>query len=288
MRKLIEVLLFFMMSIVITMPAFTEDNTSNWVLTQHYGGGDNGMFYSLVKDDTLLLIDGGWSSNAEYVKFVIEANGGKVDYWFLTHYHEDHCGAFNILWPEYKDRIGTVYVTPLKWEDFKPYCRDWDSPETFRLFLEQTEENERITPLHRGDEFEIVGLKIQVFNAWDDKILPVTTDVANNCSLVFRIDTGKISVLFLGDIGAFAVHLLDLFSADAMHADYIQAGHHGWGVDMSFYAAVKPNEIFIDAGTGILENEYYADKHGVLIRWCEENGIQTHDYRGVPYSVVMK
>ena len=269
------------------MPVYAEENDSSWTLTQHYGGGDVGMFYSLVKYDILILIDGGWSTNADNVRSVIEANGGDVDYWFLTHYHEDHCGAFNALWPELKDRIGTVYVTPLTWTDFEPYCRDWDTPDTFRLFLEQTEGDERITALYRGDEFEIEGLKIDVFNAWDDQILPNSTDLANNCSLAFRIDTGKTSVLFMGDVVAagLAELITNSFDSELLNADYVQAGHHGWGLRLWFYETFHMDEIFIDASENILYSEDYADKHGIVVNWCQENGIPIHDYSGVPYSV---
>ena len=286
-QKLIAILMVLIIIAGITMPVHAEVSDSSWILTQHYGGGDNGMFYSLVKDDNLILIDGGWTANAEYVKAVIEENGGQVDYWFLTHYHEDHCGAFNALWPEYKDRIGTAYVTPLTWEEFEPYCRDWDTPDTFKLFLEQTGNAENIVPLHRGDELSIENLKINVFNAWDDQILPNSTDVANNCSLAFRIDTGKTSVLFMGDVVAagLAELITTSFAPELLHADYVQAGHHGWGLRLWFYEAFQMKEMFIDASENLLYSDDYADKHGIVVKWCQENGIPIHDYSGVPYSV---
>ena len=67
------------------------EETDQWILTQYYGGGSVGMFYSIVNsnDGTVILIDSGYPENAELVKSVIEANGGKVDYWFATHYHSE-------------------------------------------------------------------------------------------------------------------------------------------------------------------------------------------------------
>ena len=99
----------------IAVPVHAEENDSSWTLTQRYGGGDVGMFYTIKNsaDGTHIFIDGGLPENAEYVRQIIDANGGKVDYWFLTHYHADHCGAFNELYPEYRDKIGTIYITPL-------------------------------------------------------------------------------------------------------------------------------------------------------------------------------
>jgi glyoxylase-like metal-dependent hydrolase (beta-lactamase superfamily II) len=112
-RKIITILMVLIMSIAV--PVHAEENDSSWTLTQHYGGGDVGMFYTIKNsaDGTHIFIDGGLPENAEYVRQIIDANGGKVDYWFLTHYHADHCGAFNELYPEYRDKIGTIYITPL-------------------------------------------------------------------------------------------------------------------------------------------------------------------------------
>ena len=139
MKRLFGLLLIYSFFI---LPSFAEEtktieSTDSWILTQYYGGGSVGMFYSIVNpsDDTLILIDGGWTTNAEQVKSVIEENGGYVDYWIITHYHEDHCGAFNALWPKYREKINTILISPLTWEEFEPYCRDWDTPDTFRLYL---------------------------------------------------------------------------------------------------------------------------------------------------------
>jgi len=289
MKKLIVIMLLLILSVTVAAGAVIIE--SPWTLTQHFGGGGVGMFYSLVKDDTLILVDGGYTANAESVRAVIEENGGYVDYWFLTHYHDDHCDAFNTLWPEYKDRIGIVYVTPLSWEDFEPHCQEWDSPESFRTFLDQTEGYENIVPLKRGDKFEIDGLQVNVFNAWDEEILKYSTDVANNCSLVFRIDTGRTSVLFLGDMVAegLANLILEQFGANQVKATCIQAAHHGWAPSLiSFYEALEPKEMFVDAAEYYLTSEEYANAHGVLVRWCEENSIPMHDYSSVPYSMTMK
>jgi len=291
-KRMIIILMILLLSLLVSLSVFTEAN-GEWILTQYDAGGSVGMFYSLVNqaNGMLILIDGGWTSNAEQVKSVIEANGGAVNYWILTHYHEDHCGAFNALWPEYKEKIENVYVTPLTWNDFEPYCREWDTPETFKLFLEQTKDAKNIVPLHRGDKLDIDSLDINIYNAWDDIILLHSTDVANNCSLVFRIQYGNTSVLFLGDMVAegLADFLLETYGADILHADYIQAGHHGWGrYPMSFYQTLNPKEIFLDATDDLLTSEEYKNAHGILVRWCQENGIPMHSFKTAPYNVTLK
>lgn len=288
MKSLFSIILAFIM--VINIPFAVAEASSSWIVTQYSAGGTVGMFYSMVNqnDGIVILIDGGWAANADQVKQVIDKFGGYVDYWILTHYHEDHCGAFNALWPEYRDKIGTIYVTPLTWNEFEPYCNDWDTPDTFKLFLQQTEGDERITPLHRGDRFEINGLRFDVFNSWDKKVLPITTDIANNCSLVFKIQSKDISVLFFSDIGDMGQYLVDTFGAEALHADYVQAGHHGWGIKMEVYDAIQPGEMLIDAEDVLLNSEEYAQRHGVLVRWCQNNNVLFHSLNDTPYSIIVK
>ncbi len=286
-RRMVAIMLGFMLLFTVVSVAEEGDK---WILTQYYGGGSVGMFYSIVNqaNGTVILVDGGWTANAEQVREVIETNGGKVDYWFLTHYHEDHCGAFNALWPEYKDKIGTVYVTPLTWEEFEPFCHDWDTPETFKTFLKNTEEAENIVALHRGDKIDIKGLQITVFNAYDEEIPARTTDIMNNCSLAFKIENKEKSVLFFGDVGGLSTYLMEIWSTKDLHADYIQAGHHGWGIEIPIYEAIKPEEIFIDAEDSLLNDEYYADKHGVLVQWCKEKGIPMHCFSEAPNRIILK
>lgn len=257
----------------------------SWTLTQYSGGGAVGMFYSIVNssDGTLILIDSGYPENADQVRSVIEDNGGKVDYWILTHYHPDHIGAFNALYPEYKDRIGTIYVTPLTWEEYESNINPWDQPETFQLFLEQTKDAENVVPLHRDDEFEIGSLKITVFNAWDEEV--TCSEIANNCSLMFKVQSANTSFLFFGDVSFLSPYILEKYGAEALHADYVQAGHHGWQVPMEVYEAIEPKEMFIDASDDLLNSEEYKDRHGVLIRWCQEKGIPFHTFGGTPYTI---
>lgn len=47
----------------------------------------------------LIVVDGGWTDNADYVLKQIKAKGGHVQAWLLTHPDSDHVGALaNILY----------------------------------------------------------------------------------------------------------------------------------------------------------------------------------------------
>ena len=278
--------LIFLLIVSIFLISNTGLAENEWLLTQYSDlSGNQAMCYSLVSGDDLILIDGGWAENAPQVREIIEANGGHVRAWFLTHYHGDHAGAFNALWDEYKNRIDVVYCTPLDWNEFIEQAREWDTPEVFEAFLKNTEGETRIIRLNRGDSLEIAGLKISIFNAYDD-IVKKYSDYANNCSLVFKVSNEKQSVLFLGDVWRkdLGMEILELYGAEALQADYIQAGHHGNNTQsFEFYKALNPSVIFLDGPEWLMTGEDYDAKD--LLAWCAENGITTYDYRQAPVTL---
>ena len=264
-----------------------------WELTQYAcASGNVGMFYSLMNTASgeVILIDSGNPANAEQVRGVIRKAGGHVDAWILTHYHEDHIGAFNEIYEQYKDQIGQIYVTPMDRDLYMENAHSWDRVEVYTRFLEITEGAQNIISVNRGEEFDLFGLHVQVFNAFDEVVLENSHDFRNDCSLVIRLDTGQESVLFLGDLSRGAEGLgqwiLDTYGAETVRADYIQAGHHGnWGPPISFYGQLMPKEMFFDAPEWILTGEEYDAKD--LMAWCEANGIVTHDFRQAPFTVTL-
>ncbi len=269
-------------------------NAATWVLTQYSDvSGNNAMCYSLVnqEDGTLILVDGGWHENADTVRSIINENGGKVKAWFLTHYHGDHIGAFNEVYDEYKDSIETIYVNPLDWETFESVAKYWDTPEEFASFLEQTADADNVVTLHRDDTFVIDAVEVYVYSSFDDKVKELANDWPNNSSLIFKMSFQENSVLFLGDLTHSATglsqYMLDTYGADALHADYVQSGHHGHnGPLIDFYEAIHPNVLFLDGPEWLMTGESFNAKD--LLAWCEENGIETYDYRQAPSSFELK
>ena len=283
-------------ALVLGILGLAEDKRepATWELTQYSdASGSNSMCYSLVNqsDGTLILIDGGWSANADTVRRIIDENGGRVKAWFLTHYHGDHIGAFNEVYAEYRDRIERIYVNPLDWETFEPIARDWDTPEAFRSFLDQTADADNVVTLVRDDELDIDGIHIRVFNAFDDHVRELSTDWPNDSSLVMKFSFSEDSLLIMGDLARGGIplgqYLLDTYGAETLRADYVQAGHHGnWGQPIEFYAALKPRVIFQDAPEALMTGEQYDAKD--LRAWCEANGIEAYDYRTAPNRFTLK
>lgn len=66
----------------------------------------------IYEDDGLLLvIDGGFESEAETLYRKLCMLGGQVTGWFFTHPHSDHVGTFCRLMESYGDdiRVETIY-----------------------------------------------------------------------------------------------------------------------------------------------------------------------------------
>ena len=282
--------ILFVLAAVVLFTLWDRKARSTWELTQHSDdSGSQAICYSLYnkRQKALIMIDGGLVENADHVRRIIEERGGHVTAWILTHYHHDHCGAFNVLWPEYRDRIDTVYCTPLEWDDVKDVFRDWDSPETMATFLEQTKDAENVKRLYRGDELEICGLKMKVYSAFDEEI-PHLGDIPNNCSLMFKISSKHKSALFLGDTHnkAYGMTLLERFGAEELHADYVQAAHHGNNTQsFEFYEAVNPSVLFLDGPEWLMTGKNSNAKE--TLAWCQEHGIRTYDYRQAPTTLLL-
>ena len=289
-RTILAVLVFCLCFVSL----YSAQGESGWEVIQYADASGNvGLFYSLrnLSDGTVILIDSGNPGNADRVRQALADLGGHVDAWFLTHYHPDHIGAFNAVWEEVKDQVDRIYVTPIDYETYEPIAHEWDDPQTFATFLEQTKDCDRITALQRGDEFEIDGLKIRIFNAFDEHVKELSTDWCNDCSLVIRVSAEQESMLFFGDLSRAGVplaeYILDTFGVDAVKSEYVQGGHHGnWGLPISFYEKIKPKEFFFNAPEWVMTGEAYDAKD--LEAWCKEQGIITHDYRDGDIRFILK
>ena len=75
----------------ITLYAQWVSFVSDYTITQ-YGTADGGqrMFYTIRSHSgKLIVVDGGYTSDASEVRDVIKENGGRVDAWILTHPHQE-------------------------------------------------------------------------------------------------------------------------------------------------------------------------------------------------------
>ena len=267
--------------------------TPTWTITEF--GDDDGRqseFYTIKNNDdgTLIVIDGGWDANTEQVRSIINLFGGKVDYWFITHYDADHVSAFNNIYADPQGiTIGTIYATPLDYDLYCSYAanRWWDTPEVYKRFLDQTSGDTRVKYLARDESFDIDGLNIYVFNAFDQVIVDMRNpDVANYASLVFKISGTEDSFLVCADIYGPLLTKLSAMYGDKLKADIVQLGHHGnmnFQNDPEEWAVVDADIAFFDGPAWLTQSDNYSAK--ALMQWYQNNGIKTYEFSTAPNSV---
>ena len=263
-----------------------------WVLTQYADtSGNQGMFYTIRNSlhHTLIVVDGGWPENENYVRAVLKENGNVVDAWFLTHYHGDHVSAFNAIYQDPRGvRIKRVYASPLDWETFAEVSRDWDTPESFRTFLDRIRA-EDVTYVRAGDRFRIANLQVEVFHSYDESLREYYgDDIPNNASLIFKVSGKKDSILFCGD--AHQAPLADYLTrtwGERLKAEYVQTGHHGnHSFPKRFYDMVSPETAFFDAPEWLMTGEEYTARK--LKKYFTGKRIKTVDYQTAPNSCLFR
>lgn len=231
----------------------------------------------------VIVLDGGTSGDAAYLKGFLAALGNEVEAWFITHAHDDHFGALTQLAGD-KDapRIKTIYgsLPTLEWvaatgygaQDVKPY----------EQFLEALRKaNQPILDLSPGQEILIDGLRFEVLGV---RNLEITNNAINNSSLVLRVSDKAKSVLFTADLGVEGGRkLMNSPLAGRLRADYVQMAHHGQtGVDEAFYRAVRPTACLWPTPLWLWDNDSGKGKGSgpwqtLEVRaWMEKLGITKH------------
>ena len=263
-----------------------------WVMTNYADrSGLQGMFYTIFneKTETLIVVDGGWEQNESQVRQVISDYGGQVDFWILTHFHSDHVNSFNRIVADPQGiTIGRVLISPFDFDLYMSVARSWDSPESFRAFLNGTPES-LIVKVRRGDRYESDGLALTFFNTYDELLLSAGQgDIPNNGSLVFKVSGSEDSVLFCGDCCSDKVGnmMIDMYG-DALKAKYVQAGHHGNNsFSTAFYDFVSPSTMLFDAPEWLMTGSAYKAKD--LKAYCLNSGIKAVDLSSAPNEFLIR
>lgn len=201
------------------------------ILITQYGDNEGNQinFYTIeTAGGKLIVVDGGFEADEEYVREILASKGNKVNAWILTHYHQDHIGAFCSIYknPD-KIRIGKIYAVTAAPMELYVENAPWD--ETYTLECFQELEIEKVKYLHAGDELKIAGVPITVLNAYDDYVDEISDDLHNDGSMMFKVYGEKESMLFCADVGERMSEWIMEHYGEELSSDYLQMGHHGNG-----------------------------------------------------------
>ncbi len=276
-----------------------SQENNEWIITQYASPSDyQAMFYTIKdKNGRLTVIDGGYREDAEYVKGILEEEGGVVDNWIITHPHPDHVGAFNYICEHYSSeiKINKIYAIDLDYDSYKERAEEWDGFYEYESFLSVTENLNNVIYLYDGDEFEVDGLKGKVFSAYSDKIKELTDDLANDGSMMFKLQGNQESILYCADVGYRISDKIISEYKEELKSDYIQMGHHGnGGLTDEFYQYVSPKVAFFDAPEWLMKNiNPSTGKEGKWdtpekIELMESMGATIYGYPSAPNTITLK
>ena len=190
----------------------------------------------------LIVIDGGWNINSEFLLKQIQAKGGHVQAWLLTHPDSDHVGAITTILNHHSQdiTIDGIYCSFLDDDWYKQYCDQGCQQTVYALkdALSRMPEDVVHDDIEAGQIIEAGPATIQVLNS----AYAIEKNTSNNSSVVYLVSLNGTNVVFLGDLGEEGGRqLMEDVDLASLNRDIVQAAHHGQnGVDFEFYKELYP------------------------------------------------
>lgn len=225
----------------------------------------------------VIVMDGGFEAEKDYLRGFIDALGGKVDAWIISHPHDDHITAIIALMENPKGlKIDKIYHSR-----FPDVLIDAESEKTaeitrkFYSLLDNATDIE-VVDCHCGDEFEIDGVNFKILSEKNPEM--ANRNPYNNSSMAYKMWDSKKSFIFLGDLGVEGGQkLLDSEYAKDLECDYLQMAHHGQnGCDKKFYQTVKFRACLWPSPKWVYNAPMGRLKTAEVRGWMKELGITEH------------
>ena len=240
------------------------------------------MGYVLRTKNKSIVIDGGLSEDTQnLIDYINKIGGGKVDYWFITHPHEDHATAFLDIVENTDINIGKIYITLNDLEWYKQYePQRIEEIERFFNVIQNSRIKENVEEVTLNQKIKIDNLNCEILGVKNPEI---TTNAVNNSSMVIKMKINNKSILFLGDTGKESGEKLLQNQKDKLKSDIVQMAHHGQsGADKSLYEVIKPKIClwptpywlwYNDAGNGYNTGNW---KTLETRKWMKELNVKTN------------
>lgn len=233
-----------------------------------------------TKQGKLIVVDGGLGDDGEYLRSQLQARGGQVAAWLITHPHGDHAGAlYKILQDAANGIPSGINIEGIYYSFAAPEWYTVHDPQEASMAhsiigtfagLPQT----MLHPVGRGQTIQVDDVTIQVMN---DRY-ELASDKGNNASIVYKVYVNGKSILFLGDLGEEGgTRLLNEVGAQNLKSDIVQMSHHGQGgVNEAFYQAVSPSICLWPTPQWLWNNEGARYKIPQTKAWMGKLNVQKH------------
>lgn len=224
-----------------------------WLVTSYPMNVDvQGMCYGIEDNEGhFVLVDGGWDDCSWQVLQLIAAHGSHVDAWILTHPHQDHISAFlNLYENGYDFTVDRIYAIDLDPEQYAEVAGTFDGGyEFFDRFQKIAEHLNNVQYVHTGEHYDLIGLDMEILNAYEKEDPMYRFDPANTGSMMFRLTAPEgDSFLFCADNrNEESDYLIETYG-ESLRSKYLQVAHHGTGATLSreFDELVDPEVAFFD------------------------------------------
>ena len=201
-----------------------------------------------------VLVDAGPRSSGTTAAEYVSMYAPHVDYFFITHPHEDHMGGA-------ADILESVTVDCLVMSDLVA-----DEEFYTDAIKAAKKQGTEIIYLTSGAEYDIGNISIDVLDLFE-----FYSDDYNNSSLFIKIEADGTTLLVTGDSEAEEEEYAFEKYGGELDCDILKVGHHGSRTSSSeeFLEAVTPNDAVISCGR---TNSYGHPTSEVLDR-LNEDGI---------------
>ena len=243
MKNLIKFLAFLVIIVVVVVPQGCELAASShftlWQLPSQTRSQN--MSYVLRSDaGHIIVIDGGNTGDAEYLRGFLAALGNHVHAWFVSHPHPDHVDALTAILTDSRElKIDCIYgsIPDEEWVQASEPAYLGTIKAFNGALLKAKKE---VLELVLGQSILIDGVHIEILGIKNPEI---HANPLNDSSLVMRVSDSSKSVLFLGDLGEEGgKKLLQGPYRARLKSQYVQMAHHGQhGVSEDFYQVVQPS-----------------------------------------------
>lgn len=281
--------LFLLAAILLLLKSAKVFEKDEWTISQYGPREINSSFYTIYNPKKgLIVVDGGWEEDAEYVRSAIALFGNKVDAWILTHPHQDHIGAFNVIYQDLQGiEIDKIYTVDMAAPKDCLAAAPWDNTDAYQDFLDL--EIPELEYVSIGDKFTLCDLTIEIYNAYGKHVKELSSDYINDGSMMFKVTGEKESMLFCADVGSsLSDYLLDYWGSK-LKADYLQMGHHGFGgLKDDFYQMTAPKKAFFDAPEHMMKDTTGTYDNPENAALMESLGSEIISFDGTPHSVILK
>ncbi len=233
-------------ALVPTMELFDGKPTFRFI---DVGQGD--CLLVTYKGDSV-LVDAGPASSGKSAAEYLMLYSPNIDYFFVTHPHEDHMGgAAEIL-----NYTNTEHLVLSTIESDDNFYSD--------ALAAAYERDTEVIKLEDGAVFDTGNITVTVLDAFDF----YSEDDFNNSSLILKIEADGNTVLVTGDAEVEEEQYVLEHFREELDADILKVGHHGSHTSSSedFIEAVSPEYAVISCG---YKNSYGHPSSDVVIRLGE-------------------